>query len=42
MSLIKSAFDWYFMRQLVLAGYFGLTNKYPCISWWSAEQKFVQ
>jgi hypothetical protein len=22
--------------------YFGLTNRYPCISWWSAEQKLVQ
>ncbi len=21
---------------------FGLTNRYPCISWCSAEQKFVQ
>lgn len=21
---------------------FGLTMRYPCISWWSAEQKFVQ
>jgi hypothetical protein len=25
-----------------IAPHLGLTMRYPCISWWSAEQKFVQ